>query len=170
MDPIELEQHLTVKLEEVAPFEAIELMCGAASAEYLVWWACLCGWSTWRPAPPSREDQSLSIASCWIFTGDEQLRNQAISRSELSDAGSCKWLLKAVAYSGAGSAVVGQSPVVHAPDTVGRFILGFIHELLSIHPTVQRTAVAQTFTQMARQAITEPLPRVATVQGELVTS
>jgi hypothetical protein len=162
MNIIELDRRLAIEFDLHAPFGAIEAMCEHASADYLVWWGCLCSWSTWRPIPPPSEDLSLSIASRWVFTRDNTILQEAAIRSEMADASSFKWLLQAIAHSGGSIAVNGHETKMSTSDTAGRFVLGFIHQLLSIHSTVNRSAAAQTFVQFARQALTEPLPRLTT--------
>jgi len=131
----------------------------------LVWWGCLCSWSIWRPNPPRDEDGSLAIASQWVFSGDDSFRVEAAVRSEDECAGTCKWLLKAIAHSGGPIMINGHSTSVVTSAATGRFILGFIHQLLAFQPIVSRAAVAQTFVQLARQSITEPFPRSVTSTG-----
>ena len=159
MNILELDRRLAIELDAQTPFGAIETMCEHASAEYLVWWGCLCSWSAWRPLPSTCQDQSLAIASRWVFTGDDSILQDAAIRSEMADAGTCKWLLKAIVHSDGAVTTNGHAASMATSDAAGRFLLGFIHQLLSIHSTVNRSTVAHTFVQLARQALSEPFPR-----------
>ena len=165
MNAMELDRRLASAIETRTPYEAIESMCSLAPTDRLVWWGCLCSWLTWRPAPPPSEDESLSIAAQWVFTGDDRLRHVASQRADSPDVGVCKWLLKAIGCSGGKVSVSGTSVEVISPNVAGPFVLGFMHQLLARHTTVNRTAIAETFIQLARQSIAQPLPRVNSSVG-----
>ncbi len=132
-----------------------------AMAKPAVWWGCSCAWYLWRPAPPPDEDESLGIASRWVFSGDDELRRVASHRSEQPNSGCCQWLLKAVVNSGGVLGFPDQPVDRPTPDLAGKFVEGFVHQLMAKTPPVERAQVAQTFVQLARQTLHEPLPVLA---------
>lgn len=165
MNPIELDQQIATAINSRLPYAAIELMCEHSTPKHLVWWGCMCAWSMWRPIPPQTEEESLSIASRWVFEGNDEQRMLAASRAESAHSGLCKWLLKATVNSGGSLAIEGQPVRQPTPNFSGRFIFGFVHQLMSLSPPAKRPVIAQSFAQLARQAIAEPLPSVDQIQG-----
>lgn len=150
-----LDQRLARLSQDRDPFLGIDEMCAQGSSRQLVWWGCLCGWSIWRPAPPPGVDESLAVASGWVFESDDNRRREAYLRSETPEARPCKYLLKAVINSGGTLAMPEQPVEMPTPDLAGRFLKGFVHLLLAQNPPPERCQTAQTFLQLARQTLTE---------------
>lgn len=160
MNSKQLDLSLADCLERRQSHEGLTAMCEHSTPKQVVWWGCLCAWSVWRPEPPKQEDKALSIASRWVATEEDEHRINALNEAKLNEELVGSWLLKAVVNSGGTLATPDQSADQPTPDFAGLYINGFLQQLLSQVPPVQREIKTQTFVQIARQSISEPLPTV----------
>ncbi len=159
MNQQELDRFLAECLETNVAHQGLEAMGQHAPSRCAVWWGCLCGWAVWRPSPPPAEDRWLGIASRWVATGDDQLRRDAEQQAADEQIGICKWLLRGVVHSGGTLTFSGKPVEQPTPDHAARFTSAFVQHLLAVHPPLERITLTQTFVQLARQAITGPLPQ-----------
>lgn len=153
MDTDKLRQTIQASLDKRDAHKAIEIMCENASARQLVWWGCLCAWSTWRPQPPIIEDTAIGIASRWILLGGDEHRRDAANALQTDRVGKCRSLLSAVVNSGGQLQLDSTSHVQPTPDLANRFVFGFIHTLIGGAGPVRQYEVADHFIQVAVQMI-----------------
>lgn len=161
MNQQDLDHYLKKCLETRTADAGLEAMGRHAQSRCAVWWGCLCGWAVWRPAPPPAEDQGLGIASRWVVTGDDQFRRLAEQQAAIEEVGVCKWLLRAVVNSG-GTLTFPDRPVeLQTPDHAGRYANAFVQHVLALQPLDERVPLTESFVQLARQALANPLPQQA---------
>ncbi|QDV13780.1 hypothetical protein CA51_36710 [Rosistilla oblonga] len=160
----QLDEFLAAQIEARTPSEGIDAMCKHAPANRLVWWGCLSAWSIWRPTPPPHEDAALAIAARWVFQPSDELRRAAALQAKADTVGLCKWLLQAVQYSGGQLKIDDAGIDLPTPDVSGAYTKGFMHHLLATSPPVERATASQNFLQLARQAITRPMPTAEPTQ------
>lgn len=158
MNLLQLDEFIAAQIEARTPNAGIDAMCQHAAPDRLVWWGCLAAWSIWRPAPPSHEDAALAIACRWVFQPTDDLRRAAAIEVKSDSVGLCKQLLQAVQYSGGQLKIDDAGIAQPTPNVSGPYLKGFMHNLMASSPPVQRATTSQNFLQLARQAITRPLP------------
>ncbi|QDS89600.1 hypothetical protein EC9_38000 [Rosistilla ulvae] len=160
----QLDKFLAAQIEARTPNEGIDAMCQHAPANRLIWWGCLSAWSIWRPTPPPVEDAALAIAARWVFQPSDDLRRAAAQQSKSDTVGLCKLLLQAVQFSGGQLKIDDAGTEVPTPNVSGPYTKGFTHNLLAVSPPVERATAAQNLLQLARQAITRPMPTAEPTQ------
>jgi len=166
----QLDAQLASQLDQHHSLEAIDTMSEHAPARRLVWWGCQCAWSLWRPEPVAAEDDALRLIVRWVVEQSDERRIacESMAKTEAAAVTQSRWLLQAAVFSG-GELRSSNSPIASpTPDVSGRYVNGFLQNLLAQTDPVERHRLAHSFVQLARQSLAHPLPEPSAPATALV--